>query len=210
MSIFHATLENPFDLTIHHWFGQFAGHHPVLDFVMSFFAEYALEIYAILFITAWFSLPRTSTNRRHSLIVAGCAGVLALLFNLVISHIWYRSRPFASLPNVTALIPHAADASFPSDHASGSFGFAFGIHGTKQKWISYVFTTVAFVVMIARVYTGVHWATDVLASLVIGMTAGKLMRIYSRFVYSITRNLLALFRFGSYVYNKKESPEQHM
>jgi undecaprenyl-diphosphatase len=65
-------------------------------------------------------------------------------------------------------------------------------------------------VMIARVYTGVHWATDVLASLIVGMTAGKLIRIYSRFVYAITRNLLALFRFGSYVHNKKESSEQRM
>lgn len=198
MSLFHAALENPVDLTIHRWLGQFAGHHPILDFVMSFFAQYALEIYAVLFIIAWFTVPRTSTNRRHALIVSGCAGILALFFNLAISHIWYRSRPFAALPNVTALIPHAADASFPSDHASGSFGFAFGIHGTKQKWVSYAFTTVAVIVMIARVYTGVHWATDVMASLVVGMIAGKLVRKYSRFLYSITRSLLALFKLGSY------------
>lgn len=60
----------------------------MIDWIVAFFAQYALEIYAVLFIIAWFALPRSSKERRPSLIVSACAGVLALILNLIhLSHL---------------------------------------------------------------------------------------------------------------------------
>ena len=117
-----------FDLSGYHLINQWAGHILILDKFMSFTAQYALELYALLFVVAWFTLPKPEVNRRHALIVAGFSGILALLINVLVSHVWFRPRPFVSLPkgSFTQLIPHPINASFPSDHVSGSFAFAAG------------------------------------------------------------------------------------
>jgi undecaprenyl-diphosphatase len=78
-------------------------------------------------VLAWFALPKKDIQNQHALVVAGFAGVLALIINVIISHIWFRPRPFTVFQKGTQLIPHSSDASFPSDHTSGSFGFAPGL-----------------------------------------------------------------------------------
>lgn len=197
-NMFHNTFTNPFDLAVYHLINGLAGHNRLLDEVMAFFANYALEFYAILFIVAWFALPKRDIQHRHALLIAGLAGVLALIFNVIISHIWYRPRPFTVLPKgtFTQLIPHSQDASFPSDHTSGSFGFAAGSWGHNTKWISGTFTVIAFIVMFSRVYAGVHYPTDVLASLVVGIISGKIMWRFSRFFFPLTAFVARLFKFG--------------
>lgn len=189
---------NSFDLTLYHAINGLAGKSAILDFIMAFFARYALEIYAVLFVVTWFALPKPDIRRRHALVMSGLAGILALLINVIIAHYWYRARPFAVLPHgtFTQLIPHSADSSFPSDHASGSFAFAAASWGRAPRWTQWTFTGVAIVVMFARVYVGVHWPTDVLASFVIGMIAGRVIWLISRFVYPITTAIARVFRFG--------------
>jgi undecaprenyl-diphosphatase len=56
----------------------------------------------------------------------------------------------------TQVIPHPVDASFPSDHTAGSFGFAAGSWSKAQSGVSRGFTVLAILVAIARVYVGVH------------------------------------------------------
>jgi len=189
---------NAFDVSVFHLINQFAGHVPILDLVMVFFARYALELYALLFIIAWFTLPKTDTKHRHALVVAGCAGVLALAVNFLIAHIWFRPRPFTVLPrgSFTQLIPHGNDSSFPSDHTSGSFAFAAASWGNNEKWISRSFTWLAVIVMVARVYVGVHWPTDVIAGLVVGTLSGRLMWKFSRYLNPITAIGLKISRYG--------------
>lgn len=194
----HGALLNPFDVTVYHFVNGFAGRSPILDAFMVFFAKYALEIYAVLFVVAWFALPKRDLKNRHALVIAGLAGVLALVVNVIIGHIWVRPRPFTvfSKGSFTQLIPHSADASFPSDHASGSFGFAAGSWGKQQKWISYSFTVVAVLVMIARVFVGVHYPTDVIGGMVIGIICGRVMWKFSRFLLPLTSFVAKLFHFG--------------
>lgn len=198
-----------FDVTVYHWVNGYAGHNPILDAVMSFFAQYALEIYAVLFVVAWFALPRSDSHRRHALIVSVFAGVFALIINFVIAHIWFRPRPFTVLSkgDFTQLIPHGNDASFPSDHTSGSYAFAAASWGQAPKWVQYSFTIIAVIVMVARVYVGVHWPTDVLAGLVVGTISGRLMWKLSRLIYPVTVIGLRIFRYGEF--DRKRSVEKN-
>lgn len=198
---------NSFDLYGYHWINQWAGHIPTLDKFMSFIAQYGLELYAFLFVVAWFALPKPEGNRRHALIVAGFSGILALLINVLISHVWFRPRPFVSLSkgSFTQLIPHSIDASFPSDHVSGSFAFAAGSWKNAERWVSYSFTILAILVAIARVYTGVHWPTDVIAGAIVGLLSARIMWAVSPVLTPFTQIGLRLFHFGPYSLNLRNN-----
>lgn len=190
---------NAFDTHLYHLINGLSGKSVLMDHIMAFFSQYALELYAVLFIVAWFVLPRRDDKRRHQLVLAVFAGILGLVINFVIAHFWYRARPFVVLPkgDFNQVIPHAADSSFPSDHSTGSAAFAFGVMGRSQKWVSIGFSCIAVIVMFSRVYCGVHWPTDVLASVVVGFISNIIIRRFSHFFYPITAFGLKLFRFGN-------------
>jgi len=191
---------NSFDLQGYHLFNQFAGHHMFIDKMFGFLAQYSLELYLVLFIIAWLTLPKSEIRQRHTLIIMGLAGALGLMINVIISHFYFRPRPFMVLEKgmFTQLIPHSPDASFPSDHTTGGFGFAAASWGKAPKWISISFTVLAVLNAIARLYVGVHWPTDVIAGTVIGMLSGRLIWKYNTLFQPITNLGLRLFRYGSF------------
>lgn len=191
---------NSFDLYTYHLFNGLAGHITIVDKLMAFFAKYALELYAILFVIAWLSLPKVETKKRHALIIMGISGIAALLINVVVAKFWFRPRPFVSLPKgeFTQLIPHSVDSSFPSDHTAGSFGFAAGSWKIADLWVQKSFTILAAMVGIARVYVGVHWPTDVIAGAVVGIVSARLVRKYNRLLLPLTNLGLRLFHFGKF------------
>ena len=195
---------NSIDHSGYHLLNQFAGNHFIIDHVMSFVAEYSLELYIVLFIVSWFAQPKKEIKRRHALVVMGFAGILGLVVNVLVSHIWFRPRPFTVLTDgtFTQLIPHSADASFPSDHTTGSFGFAAGSWGTEERWVSISFTVLAILNGIARVYAGVHWPTDVIAGMLIGIVSGRIMWKFSPWLQPLTDFALRLFRYGRYTKRK--------
>ncbi|TGE32214.1 phosphatase PAP2 family protein [Desulfosporosinus sp. Sb-LF] len=191
---------NSFDLLGYHALNQWAGHFHSLDLIMSFLAQYALEIYALLFIIALFTLPKPDTDRRHALVIMGLSGILALIINLVISNIWFRPRPFVTLPKgtFTQLIPHSVDASFPSDHTSGSFGFAAASWNKAHIWVRWSFTLLAILVAIARVYAGVHWPTDILASVLIGFVSSRVIWRINPIFKPLTNLVLRILHYGKF------------
>ncbi|RIV29208.1 phosphatase PAP2 family protein [Alicyclobacillaceae bacterium I2511] len=191
---------NHFDMEVFYTINHLAIYTPWLNPIMIFFAKFSPELYAGMFILTWFALPRSDGKARHALVVSVFAGIFALVINLIIAHLWFRSRPFAVLPpgSVDQLLAHSANSSFPSDHTAGSFGFAAAAWGNNRHWVSYPFTSLAILVMVARVYCGLHWPTDVIAGMVIGIIAGRSVWLLSRVIYPITTMGLRLFHYGPY------------
>lgn len=191
---------NSFDTQGYHLLNQFAGHHALIDTMMAFIAQYSLELYIVLFIVAWFALPKSEIKQRHSLVIMGFAGVFGLIINVLVSHIYFRPRPFTVLARgtFTQLIPHSPDASFPSDHTTGSFGFAAASWGKTPKWFSIGFTFLGLFNAIARLYVGVHWPTDVIAGIVIGTICGRLLWRFNGLFQPLTNFGLRLFHYGNY------------
>ena len=181
---------NGFDFHLEHLINAAAGHNAFLDLFGVLLAKYAPEIWALIFIIMWFWPPYRRTRARRAVIYAVVAGVAALLLNVLIAHIApFRPRPFVLEPHqVHALITHARDSSFPSDHAAGSFGFAMGLAfaGATDGVLAFI---LALLIAWARVFVGVHWPTDVMMGGLVGIVAGLL-------ILSLRRRLDWLVRLG--------------
>jgi undecaprenyl-diphosphatase len=185
---------NPFDTAVLHWFNSFAGRSHVFDVVTAAFTNYAPVLFALLFL-GYFFFTRTETGRmRRTVILAGLSGVVALVLAVVISMLHYRARPFVATPElVRLLVPHANDSSFPSDHATGSAAFAAGMWRAPSRSAAWIFTVLAVLVGVSRLVAGVHWPTDILASLVLGWAAAQLTFALGRPLAPLLDRIVGIF-----------------
>lgn len=91
--------------------------------------------------------------------------VLCLIGSFILGSMFYENRPFVD-HQVNLIVSHAADASFPSDHAVGTMAIASGIlfyHwslGTKMVYGS-------ILVGFSRVFVGNHYPGDILGAFIL-------------------------------------------
>ncbi len=153
-----------------------AGHHPFVDWVMVHAASWGEPIF-IAAVVVWFFIgwARGLARDRQGAITALIGAGVGLLINQIISHIWYRPRPFVTHPDsVTVLLNHARDASFPSDHASAGFAIAFVVFAFHRR-VGIVALLFALLMCYARVYVGSHYPGDVAAGFVIGLVVAVVL-----------------------------------
>jgi undecaprenyl-diphosphatase len=141
-----------------------AGQITFLNPLMRFLAADAEYLFYLSIIIYWFT--RTKQNRRMvaEALLSACA---ALGISGLIAHFFYRDRPFIT-HSVIQLIKHPANASFPSDHATGAFVIATAIWLFRRKDGS-IWLFLAACIALSRVWTGVHYPTDVIAGACLGM-----------------------------------------
>lgn len=144
---------------------------------MILLAEKAEYLFFAGIIFYWF-YPKSSN--RKMVMEAVLAACVALSINVEIGHFFYRARPFVT-HHVNWLIPHAKNASFPSDHATAAFVIATAIWIWK-KHAGWVWLVLAAGIALSRVWTGVHYPLDVTAGMVIGASvAGAIHYLFLRF-----------------------------
>ncbi|MGH2853260.1 MAG: phosphatase PAP2 family protein [Solirubrobacteraceae bacterium] len=83
-----------------------------------------------------------------------------------------RRRPSSS---VAPLIRMPRSTSFPSGHSAAAFAFATGVC-TECPQLAPVLFPLAGAVAYSRVHTGVHYPSDVVAGIAIGVGSGLLSR----------------------------------
>jgi undecaprenyl-diphosphatase len=158
------------DYQLEHLINGPAGSHPLWDGLMTLSAQLAepafIGLVAIWFLIGWFGNRRL--DRLGALGALGAAAG-ALAVNLVVSHLWYRPRPFVEHPStVHLLVKHSSDASFPSDHAAAAFAIAVVLLVVHRR-LGALAVLAAALVAYARVYAGEHYPGDVLAGAAIGL-----------------------------------------
>jgi undecaprenyl-diphosphatase len=103
--------------------------------------------------------------RRAALAALASAG-LAVLLAHVAAMVWNRPRPFV-VHDAHAFLAHAADSSFPSDHATAAFAIAVAVL-LRHRAIGAVLLAAAAMLAVARVAMGVHYPSDVTAGALLG------------------------------------------
>ncbi|MFC5406051.1 undecaprenyl-diphosphatase [Cohnella soli] len=144
-----------------HFFNQFASKFDTIDDMFEFFAQDIVWVILIMMAALWLT---GKTNNQKLVFYAGLSAAAALLIgSLIISPAVNHPRPFVVHP-VHQLIPHAPDASFPSDHATLAFSLAFSVWFARKK-LGTVLLGLALLTGIARVYVGVHYPGDILGAI---------------------------------------------
>lgn len=87
-----------------------------------------------------------------------------------------RPRPLLEgVPEVRRLVKQPTTTSFPSGHSASAFAFATGLALQAPGWGA-ALAPVAASVAFSRVYTGVHYPSDVVTGAALGVAAGFAVR----------------------------------
>jgi undecaprenyl-diphosphatase len=154
------------DYQVFHLINSLAGTAGLFNPFMVFLAQYAEYFFFLGVIVYWFT--RTAQNRRM-VVQALVSACVALGVSGMLGHLFYRDRPFVT-HTVFQLIKHAANASFPSDHATAAFVIATSIWLYRKK-AGTVWLILAAGIGFSRIWDGVHYPIDVIAGAFIGIVS---------------------------------------
>ena len=97
-------------------------------------------------------------------------GLSVIIDNIVLKHLVERARPFDDLTNIISLIKKPTDYSFSSGHTGTSFACAGVLYNKLPRKFGIPAIILAVLIGFSRLYLGVHYPSDVLAGMVIGIT----------------------------------------
>jgi undecaprenyl-diphosphatase len=160
------------DWSLLHSLNDFLFHHDDVEDPLLFYINVSEALFAATLVIIFLAArgPRFAEWRRAGVAAVLSAG-LALAVGKVISELVDRSRPFVADPHGVHLFSgHAADPSFPSDHATAAFAIAIAIVLRKRGW-GIVALVAATVLSVGRVALGIHYPSDVLAGAALGAAA---------------------------------------
>ena len=157
------------DTSTVHALNAFLVHHDVVEDPLVAYVG-AAEIIFLALLAGLFTLARGFQRHRarRGAVAAGVSAAVALAIGNVLAALVHRPRPFVADPSSVHLFArHAADAGFPSDHATASFAIAVAILLRSRRW-GYLTLAMAVVLCVGRVAMGFHYPTDVLAGAALG------------------------------------------
>lgn len=147
-------------------------HNPVLDALMCAITRLGdAGIFWILLCAVLLILPRT---RKSGAILMAALLVDLVVCNGILKPLVHRIRPFDAKTGIELLVKRPTDYSFPSGHTAASFASVMALYlaGEKKLWISAL--VLAVLIAFSRLYLYVHYPTDVLGGMIIGVISGAL------------------------------------
>jgi len=169
------------DNFLFHFLNQWAGQWICLDASAIFLAKYlGYLLICLLFVwLIWSCLFKKEECRQIIKIIVlslGAALFSRLIIVEIIRWLYFRPRPFVA-EQVNQLLEHSASGSFPSGHAA--FFFALGtVIFLHNKKTGLAFFAASFLIVLSRVFVGIHYPLDILAGAVIGIFFGWLIYFF--------------------------------
>jgi len=186
------------DLSIYHCLSGIAGNWFFDRLASQEEANNLLKggIFFAVYCYLWFRIDRDQPRRRRAIIAILIAAILAIIVTRTVASIApYRVRPMfdPSLQHPSYSIPYAPNienwSSFPSDTAAYFFALAFGVAYLLRRLAIPIVVYTAGWICLPRMYLGVHYASDIVVGIAIGVTMAWIS-LRSDFLQSIVAGRL--------------------
>lgn len=128
------------------------------------------------FVLWWTPAQRQRTGMRRAIVLVGLTVASSLALKAGIDFLYQRLRPFQENPDLLHMLIPAAGNSFPSGHTLIGAAISFGFFVGGKPRIGWWLLACTVLVALGRVAAGVHYTTDVLASLAIAGAIALAMR----------------------------------
>lgn len=168
-----------FDVTILHFLNQFAQRSDHFDKLVGLlFGNLLLEggVMMSMLWWAWFRPSQTQKRDREIVVMGiGMCVVALVVTRLIAIAVGYRERPryvealHFKLPSGSAGYDMIKWSSFPSDHACLYFFMATTLFFISKKVGVFAYFHAFFVVCLTRMYLGIHYPTDILVGILLGV-----------------------------------------
>ncbi|WP_126941380.1 phosphatase PAP2 family protein [Veillonella sp. CNR 79/14] len=177
----------------------------VLDALMIVISKVVPYIYIFILAGLYMQGFRTRNFKlRGESFATGVLFLICLLGSFILGSMFYENRPFVD-HTVVLIVNHAADASFPSDHAVGTMALACGIlyyRWNLGTWMVYG----SILVGISRVFVGNHYPGDILGAFIL---VWILTALYNKLLRrGVVRVYKGLDRRLMHAYMKRFQPEE--
>ena len=147
---------------------------PALDSFFTSVAIYGREYFWVPVVALMWILGSVFRNEKakKGALMLVIIFIAIIIIGLSLKAVYYRPRPFLN-PTLSGishvLVPKDLDSSFPSGHALVVAGGAATAYLFLRKRYSIPLVAEAALVSYSRVYVGVHYPTDVLAGIILGV-----------------------------------------
>lgn len=143
---------------------------PVGDALMKFFSM--LGEAGILWIAMAVILLICPKTRRIGGIVTAALILDVIVCNGMLKPLVARTRPYDINTAVQLIVKKPWDYSFPSGHTAAAFAATTALICTREKRLWIPALVVSVLIAFSRLYLYVHFPTDVLGGLIIGVLCG--------------------------------------
>lgn len=171
-----------FDMLIFKFFGNL--QNGFLTGVAKFFTAFGDENFIIPIVILGIILCFFKKSRKYGFSIIFAVIIGTLLTNVLFKPMFLRIRPYNTLQNISDYMAwytaagrlSESDYSFPSGHTTGAFEMATALSicfaKDKKKPFAIILPIIAICTMSSRIYLMVHYPTDVLGGMLIGIFAG--------------------------------------
>ncbi|MFZ2150556.1 MAG: phosphatase PAP2 family protein [Candidatus Absconditicoccaceae bacterium] len=180
-----------------------------LVWLIPFLADVFVFVYPVYLVILFIcGIIKKKFYYQSSALFAFFATLISVCINIFIQFFIDKARPsvfleLSDLKAQTVLHKFLPSSSFPSDHAAVSMAFASAVffRGVKNKDKNFIILGIIFYVFsltmsFARVTSGVHWPTDVIAGSIIGIVVALILfnkNIFIRRENKVNKNLINIF-----------------
>lgn len=173
----------PFEFAFLDWLQQF--HNPVLD-ALAVFLNYAGE-HGEIWIAFTLILLLCRRTRKAGLAMAIALVSYLIAGDFILKPLFARPRPCDVNTAVTILVKRPHGHSFPSGHTASAFAAAFALWRQDRKLGSPALILAVFIAF-TRLYLYVHFPTDILGGVVLGLALGALASLLADKIEAVRAN----------------------